>query len=198
MAYTYQISWTKFNKHYIGAQWKVGAKPSDLFVKYFTSSKLVKEFIKEHGLPDIVKTQSFLLAEDAIKAERDLILNNNALDDERFFNQSVNMGTHIKIARNLNFSEEVRRKFSEVKVKYDYDLIMLSYMYLGSINKVARAIGCSKATVAVVTRSVRGNMVKSGKKKTYPRNRKTRIPTLEHKERTSKSMREYHKSKRAL
>jgi hypothetical protein len=44
----------------VGARWAKNCHPSDLFVTYFTSSKYVAAYIKEHGLPDIVEvTQSF-------------------------------------------------------------------------------------------------------------------------------------------
>ena len=52
--YTYLIGWSKHRVFYYGVQWKSGCSPSDLWTRYFTSSKHVKSFRMEHGEPDIV------------------------------------------------------------------------------------------------------------------------------------------------
>lgn len=52
--YTYLIGWTRLNKWYYGVRYSKTCNPSDLWVSYFTSSKYVKQFIMEHGEPDLV------------------------------------------------------------------------------------------------------------------------------------------------
>ena len=47
--FTYYIYNRITNQHYYGARWKTGCHPNDLWNTYFTSSKKVKQLIKEHG-----------------------------------------------------------------------------------------------------------------------------------------------------
>jgi hypothetical protein len=53
--YTYLIGWGKLDKWYYGRKTGKHCHPKDFFVKYFTSSNRVKEFIKEVGLPDVIQ-----------------------------------------------------------------------------------------------------------------------------------------------
>ena len=53
--YTYVIGWSKLNKYYYGRRTANNCNPNDFWIKYFTSSKDVKEFRKIHGEPDIIK-----------------------------------------------------------------------------------------------------------------------------------------------
>jgi hypothetical protein len=54
--YTYLIGWRDLNSWYYGSR-VANIKPpkEDLFCEYFTSSNIVKRFILEHGMPDVVK-----------------------------------------------------------------------------------------------------------------------------------------------
>lgn len=53
--YTYLIGWSKHNKFYYGRRTAKNCHPDEFWVKYFTSSKHVKQFRKEHGEPDIIQ-----------------------------------------------------------------------------------------------------------------------------------------------
>lgn len=53
--YTYLIGWSSHNKWYYGRRTRKGCHPEELWVKYFTSSKHVKSFAKQHGKPDIIQ-----------------------------------------------------------------------------------------------------------------------------------------------
>lgn len=53
--YTYLIGWSKLNYWYYGCQFSKNCNPSNLWKSYFTSSKIVKEFCKFHGEPDIIQ-----------------------------------------------------------------------------------------------------------------------------------------------
>lgn len=55
--FTYLIGWSQHNKWYYGVRYATGCHPSDLWTKYFTSSKGVKAFRKTHGEPDIVQVR---------------------------------------------------------------------------------------------------------------------------------------------
>jgi len=53
--YTYLIGWSAHNKWYYGRRTAAQCHPSELWVKYFTSSKRVKDFAKIHGNPDVIQ-----------------------------------------------------------------------------------------------------------------------------------------------
>lgn len=53
--YTYLIGWSHLNVWYYGLRYGKNCHPDDLWVKYFSSSKQVKHFRKEHGEPDVVQ-----------------------------------------------------------------------------------------------------------------------------------------------
>ena len=54
-AYTYLIGWSNQNKFYYGCQFGKKAAPENLWKTYFTSSRHVKAFRREHGEPDIIE-----------------------------------------------------------------------------------------------------------------------------------------------
>lgn len=51
--YTYFIEWSKTKMKYYGVRFAQNCNPDDFWVDYFTSSVSVKDYIKEHGQPDI-------------------------------------------------------------------------------------------------------------------------------------------------
>lgn len=53
--YTYRIAWSLTGMNYYGVRYAKGCHPSELFVTYFTSSNHVADYIKEHGMPDIIE-----------------------------------------------------------------------------------------------------------------------------------------------
>ena len=100
-----------------------GCHPDDLWVKYFTSSKFVKGFRKQHGEPDIVQIRrTFETAEEAVKWEERVlkkILPNNR---ERFLNKCVSgcimVGKEARLRvsesrKGIPRSEETKRKISQ-------------------------------------------------------------------------------------
>lgn len=62
--YTYRISWSKTGMNYYGVRYGKGCHPTDLFVTYFTSSDYVTDYIKEHGMPDIVEVRKIFTGKD--------------------------------------------------------------------------------------------------------------------------------------
>lgn len=53
--FTYLIGWSKLNKFYYGVRFARDCHPTDLWTKYFTSSKIVKTYRKLYGEPDIIE-----------------------------------------------------------------------------------------------------------------------------------------------
>lgn len=63
-AYTYLIGWTKKNTYYYGVRFAKGCDPDELFKTYFTSSKHVKRFVEENGLPDLMQVRRRFTSKD--------------------------------------------------------------------------------------------------------------------------------------
>ena len=55
--YTYLIGWSELDRWYYGVRYAIACKPDDLWVSYFSSSKIVKQFREEYGDPDIIKVR---------------------------------------------------------------------------------------------------------------------------------------------
>lgn len=85
--YTYLIGWTKQNKWYYGVQFRKGCHPSNLWVKYFTSSKTVKTFRKIHGEPDVVMVRKiFHNVKDAVDWEIKVLHRMGVPSNTKFLN----------------------------------------------------------------------------------------------------------------
>lgn len=72
--YTYLIGWTKLNKWYYGARWSRKCNPSDLWNPYKTSSNVVKQFIIEHGEPDVIKVRKTFKTEAEVRIWEEKVL----------------------------------------------------------------------------------------------------------------------------
>jgi hypothetical protein len=57
MPYTYLIGWSEHKQYYYGCRYAKGSDPTDLWVKYFTSSKYVARLRKTFGEPDIIQVR---------------------------------------------------------------------------------------------------------------------------------------------
>lgn len=89
--YAYLIGWSKLDRWYYGCSYAKSIKianPQDLWNTYFTSSKIVKNFRKKYGEPDIIEIRkTFELAEQALAWEAKVICRMRMVDDFRFLNQ---------------------------------------------------------------------------------------------------------------
>lgn len=87
--YTYLIGWSKLNKWYYGARWRKGCHPNELWVKYFTSSKVVKAMRKVHGEPDIIQVRkTFALPDEAIQWEQNILQKMKVVTSEKWLNRN--------------------------------------------------------------------------------------------------------------
>jgi hypothetical protein len=68
--YVYRIRWSKTGMNYVGVRYAKDCHPSELFINYFTSSKHVKKYIKEHGIPDIIEIRKTFTSEDRVNESR--------------------------------------------------------------------------------------------------------------------------------
>lgn len=90
LPYTYLIGWTKYNKWYYGAEFSKRrvAHPNNLWTTYFTSSKIVTDFRKTYGEPDVIEVRkTFENGSDAHSWESKVLTRLNAAADNRFLNR---------------------------------------------------------------------------------------------------------------
>ena len=57
--YTYLIGWIDVDLWYYGRRTAEGCHPEELFISYFTSSKVVYDIRSEFGEPDVIRTHKF-------------------------------------------------------------------------------------------------------------------------------------------
>lgn len=89
--YTYLIGWSKHNKYYYGVRFAKNCHPSDLWKKYFTSSKHVTNFRIQHGEPDIIQIRkTFTNKQDAQLWEHRVLTRLNAYSNSKLLNQTNN------------------------------------------------------------------------------------------------------------
>jgi len=101
--YTYHIGWSKLNTHYYGVRYSRRCHPADLWVNYFTSSKIVKEFKKEYGEPDIVEVRkTFTNNDDAGMWELMVLKKLDAANRSNWLNSHNGNNGNFKLDRSKN------------------------------------------------------------------------------------------------
>lgn len=87
--FTYLIGWSSLNIYYYGRKTAKNCRPDDLWKTYFTSSKEVKKFRKEHGEPDIIQIRkTFPNNPDACKLWESKVLERiDAQNNPKFLNK---------------------------------------------------------------------------------------------------------------
>lgn len=110
-AYTYLIGWSRYNLWYYGCRYAKNSSPADLWVTYFTSSKLVKQKRIELGEPDIIKiTKRFNNRKHCIEWEERFLRKVKAVQSKQWLNQAINGKVYLR--DNGKMSEEHKRKLS--------------------------------------------------------------------------------------
>jgi len=95
--YTYLIGWSKLNKFYYGVRYSKYAKPEDLWVTYFTSSKIVNHYTKTHGDPDIIEVRKlFDNAKEAQLWEHRVLKKVLSKNKSIWLNATDNIAIHFK------------------------------------------------------------------------------------------------------
>ena len=108
--YTYLIGWSKLNTWYYGVRWANKVEPvKDLWTKYFTTSKRVKQFREYNGEPDVIQVRRvFSDFQIARKWEHTVLRRMNVVKDPKWLNQTDNIAI---------FNDEETRKFIGRKAK---------------------------------------------------------------------------------
>ncbi len=111
--YTYLIGWRNLDTWYYGSRSANKDQPEDdLFVKYYTSSKQVKAFVKKNGKPDVIRIHKrFDSKKESGSYESRFLKRVDAMNSPRWLNQSNNTFPHVNYFR----SQETREKMAASK-----------------------------------------------------------------------------------
>lgn len=116
LPYTYLIKWTALNKWYYGVRHAKGCHPSEFWKKYFTSSKYVKQLLKEFGNPDVIQIRkTFRDAKRAITWEKKVLTKMRVLER----NDSLNMNIAGSIIISPEKYANVAKKRKSQKENYN-------------------------------------------------------------------------------
>jgi hypothetical protein len=88
--YTYLIGWSKLDQWYYGVRFAKNCNPSDLWTKYFTSSKYVALIREQHGDPDVIQIRrTFTSAKQAVLWEDRVLRHLNVTQNLRWINRNI-------------------------------------------------------------------------------------------------------------
>lgn len=118
--YTYLIGWSAHNKFYYGVRFGKNCNPCDLWVSYFTSSKVVKQFRIDHGEPDIIQIRkTFSNRKDAARWEEKVLIRMNVSKNDKFLNKaSIKNHWFVNDGLGCKLSEAHKNKLREAKIGY--------------------------------------------------------------------------------
>ena len=109
--FTYVLTFEPTGQRYYGVRYAKNAHPSQLWTTYFTSSKVIKALIKEHGKESFNAEvrQVFTTKEDAVLWEYKVLSKLDAAHDNAWFNKINGDANFSSI---LNWSDEAKAKYS--------------------------------------------------------------------------------------
>lgn len=97
--YTYLIGWTGQNRWYYGCRFGKGCHPSDLWVTYFTSSKLVRIFREKYGEPNIIQIRRVFSDVNKCRLVEHITLRRlKVVNKDKWLNKTDNKSIEIEAA----------------------------------------------------------------------------------------------------
>lgn len=118
MAYTYLIGWSNLNKFYYGVRFSKNCRPEDLWVSYFTSSKHVKEFVKQYGDPDIIKIRKIFENNNQARLWEEKVLKKmDVIKDDKWLNKTNNKSIDPECAAKGPKSQIGIKRSEKTKIK---------------------------------------------------------------------------------
>lgn len=122
--YTYLIGWPSLNTWYYGCRYAINCDPNDLWNPYKTSSKHVKQFIKEHGEPEVIQIRKIFTDKKlAILWEHRVLRRLNAIRKNNWLNRTDNKAINnpyedqVKRARLMGKANKGKVLSEETKLK---------------------------------------------------------------------------------
>jgi hypothetical protein len=114
LCYTYLLTHKPTGKKYYGVQYNKDADPSELWVTYFTSSKIVLEMIEQYGAEsfDVEVRKIFNTPDAAYEWEQKVLVRLKVWDNDEWLNKSAGHGPFFNASPHL---ESTKKKISESK-----------------------------------------------------------------------------------
>jgi hypothetical protein len=112
LPFTYVLTFKPTGQRYYGVRYAKNAHPSQLWTTYFTSSKVIKSLLTEHG-PEaftVSVRRTFTTKESAVLWESRVLNRLNASHSNQWFNQ---INGDANFASILEWSDEAKAKYSE-------------------------------------------------------------------------------------
>ncbi len=116
--YTYLLCWSSHRCYYYGVRYANNAHPSDLFKTYFTSSKHVKAFICNNGLPDIIQVRKTFTSKGSARNWENRVLRRmKVVNNSKWLNRTDNKAFEWEIPprKGIILSKEIKSKISNSK-----------------------------------------------------------------------------------
>lgn len=89
--YTYLIGWPELNKWYYGVRYAKNCHPTDLWILYKTSSRLVKSIVSEHGDPTVIQVRkTFVSVNEARQWESRVLKKLHVTTNSKWINKHDN------------------------------------------------------------------------------------------------------------
>lgn len=117
--YTYKLIFKPTGQYYYGVRYAKGCNPSDLWDKYFTSSKHIHKLIKEYGLNSFILkiTKTFENKVDAINYEHLVLSRVKADKNGKFINKHIFNNTFLNDGLII-----IHHKLLQIETRHDPNL----------------------------------------------------------------------------
>ena len=136
--YTYAIGWSKYKVWYYGVRFSKNSYVGDIWVDYFTSSSLVKEFVSNNGQPDIIKVcKVFECVDDAILHEHKFLVKVKANTNPNFLNAHC-AAAFKSFETNSMKNEKTRQKMIRTKTLQNLIKFVRNKQFVAHPKKIAR------------------------------------------------------------
>lgn len=113
--YTYLIGWSKYNLWYYGCRYSSKANPKELWVKYFTSSRIVKQTRIKYGEPDIIQIRKLFKDENSARLwEHKVLKRLKVKNNPKWINQTDNLFPFYSKDRSYQKTKEWGEMMSKI------------------------------------------------------------------------------------
>lgn len=163
--YTYLIGWRSSDKWYYGVRYGKGCCPTDLWVTYFTSSKIVAESRVKYGEPDIIVVRKvFNSIEGATSWEHSVLKRMNVIQSDKWLNAhngtspSYEAGLRGSVAKKPYSKNDHRRALSSTRMKNNIQLAMKNLNKMNSVDIKMKACETNKNRISSLSDEARKSM----------------------------------------
>lgn len=134
--FTYIVGWSDLNLWYYGVRYRKGCCPSDLMTCYFTSSSIVHDLIRRHGIPDVVSVRrTFTTPKKALIWEQTVLRRLVSKQRDKWINRAYGRGVEFddSVLERMSLAKKnkvwVHRDGKKIMIHRDFLPVFLSEGY---------------------------------------------------------------------